>query len=91
VNAVARFDLPDWPRLMSVELAACYLGIGKTTLEEKGPAPKSIGRRVVYDRNDLDRWADALSGQPLGEVEIAQESKQVERNWRERRRKRQGD
>ena len=67
---MARHDLeraamPDWPRLMAVELAARYLGIGTTTLREKGPQPKRIGVRVLYDRRDLDRWADTLDGQPL--------------------------
>lgn len=60
-----RAFLPDWPRLMNVELAAAYLGIGASTLRETGPIPKRNGRRVLYDRKDLDRWADALGGQPL--------------------------
>jgi hypothetical protein len=57
--------MPDWPRLMSVELAARYLSIGTTMLRERGPQPKHLGARVLYDRQDLDRWADALSGQEL--------------------------
>jgi hypothetical protein len=50
---------------MSSPLAAQYLGISETTLRNAGPRPKNIGRRVLWDRTDLDRWADALSGQPL--------------------------
>lgn len=60
-----RAAMPDWPRLMGVDLAARYLGIGATTLRDKGPTPKRIGARVLYDRRDLDRWADTLDGQPL--------------------------
>lgn len=62
-----RTTLPDWPRLMSVELAAAYIGLGVSTVREHGPKPKRWGSRVLYDRRDLDRWADALDGQPLDE------------------------
>ena len=78
MNAPARFELagedlptpsrealPDWPRLMPDRLAARYLGIGTTSLREHGPQPKRLGGRVLWDRKDLDRWADALGGQPL--------------------------
>ena len=54
-----------WPRLLSECEAAEYLSIGTTTLREKGPAPKVLGRRRLYDIKDLDRWADRLGGQPL--------------------------
>lgn len=59
-----RESLPDWPRLMNEGQAAAYLSIGATTLREKGPAPRELGRRRLYDRLDLDRWADRLGGQP---------------------------
>jgi len=69
VNALTpmRATLPNWPRLMRRPEAAAYLGIGVTMLDEHGPAPKRLGRRVLYDIRDLDRWADALDGQPLDE------------------------
>lgn len=63
--AIARADLPDWPRLMRVEQAARYLSIGATMLREHGPKPKRLGGCVLWDRHDLDRWADALGDQPL--------------------------
>lgn len=59
--------MPNWPRLMHEPLAASYLSIGVTKLREDGPKPKRLGGRILYDRNDLDRWADALGGQPLDE------------------------
>lgn len=80
----ARAILPDWPRLMDVELAASYLGIGASTLRESGPEPKRLGRRVLYDRRDLDRWADALGGQPLDEPKRAAETDDVARRVRDR-------
>jgi len=77
--------LPNWPRLMSVEQAADYLSIGRTTLAQQGPTPKRIGRRVLYDRTDLDRWVDRLSGQPLSGREMEQEAAEVERRFFEAR------
>lgn len=71
--SATRADLPDWPRLMRVEQAAAYLSIGTTTLREHGPAPKRLGARVLYDRRDLDRWADALGGLPLDAEQRAAE------------------
>lgn len=78
--------LPNWPRLMSEPQAAAYLSIGKTTLRTKGPAPKREGRRVLYDRLDLDRWADRLGEQPGEDVDYAAECAEEERIWMERRR-----
>jgi len=46
------------PRCLSREQAARYLGIGRTLLSRIGPAPIRLGRRLVYDRVDLDRWLD---------------------------------
>lgn len=81
-----RPDLPDWPRLMSEHLAADYLSIGETTLRASGPEPKRLGRRILYDRIDLDRWADRLGGQPLTVAEQKQEASDVERRFLEKRR-----
>lgn len=53
---------------MSVELAAGYLSISQSMLRVHGPKPKRRGRRVLYDKHDLDRWADILGG---GEVDLA--------------------
>lgn len=87
VKALSRAALPDWPRLMPLDMAAAYVGLKRTCFEAHGPAPKRVGRRKLYDRHDLDRWADALGGQPLDEHQAAEESKEVERRWRARRNK----
>lgn len=76
--------LPDWPRLMDVDLAAAYLGIGASTLRATRIEPVRHGRRVLYDRRDLDRWADALAGQPLDEPARAAETDDVARRVRDR-------
>lgn len=74
------------PRLMREEEAARYLSIGTTMLRERGPAPKKIGRRALWDIRDLDRWADALDGQPLDEADESKEAAEVERRFLERMR-----
>jgi hypothetical protein len=71
---------------MSERQAADYLSIGTTTLRSEGPEPKRWGRRILWDRHDLDRWADRLGGQPLGPLERVQEAAEVERRFLEKRR-----
>lgn len=82
----ARAALPDWPRLMSEPLAAAYLSLGASTLRKDGPAPRRYGRRKLYDRHDLDRWADRLAGQPLSAKAMIDEAAEVERRFMEKRR-----
>lgn len=74
-----------WPRLMSETDAAEFLSIGKTMLREHGPRPKELGRRRLYDRLDLERWADRLGGQPLDKQETEDEADSVEQRFLERR------
>lgn len=83
-----RLALPDWPRLMSEPLAAEYLSIGTTMLRERGPRPKRLGKRRLYDRVDLDRWADNLGGQPLNVAQQRTEAIDIERRFLEKRRAR---
>lgn len=82
--------LPDWPRLLDADAAAAYLSIGLTTLREKGPAAKELGRRRLYDRKDLDRWVDALGGQPLDLAEADAQAVDTERQFFEARRRARG-
>ncbi len=85
-DEIRRAALPDWPRLMDIELAAAYLSRSPTVIRERGPKPKRDGRSVLYDRHDLDRWADSLGGQPLNPQDREEEAKEVERRFLERRR-----
>lgn len=75
---------------MDERMAADYLGIGTTQLRECGPAPRRdpirLGRRTLWDIQDLDRWADALAGQPLDDTQAGSHSRDVERNFLKRRR-----
>jgi hypothetical protein len=71
---------------MPEPLAAAYLQIGTTVLRERGPKPKYVGRSVRWDRLDLDRWSDALDGQPLTAGQAESEATEVERRFLEKRR-----
>lgn len=53
------------PRFHSKEEAARYLGVGVTTFLGFGIVPVNIGRRVVWDHQSLDIFADRLVGKPL--------------------------
>jgi hypothetical protein len=51
-------------KMLSTSEAATYLGLGKSTLDKfrlTGDGPRFItcGRRVVYDPEDLDAFANA--------------------------------
>lgn len=83
-----RASLPDWPRLMPIELAAAYLSRSATVIRERGPQPKRDGRSVLYDRRDLDRWADRLAEQPLDDEAEQEEAAEIERRFLESRRAR---
>ena len=48
------------PRLLPAPEAARYLGIGETTLRGLGLPVVPIGARRLYDRLDLDAYADSL-------------------------------
>ena len=48
------------PRLLSASAAARYLGIGETNLRGLPIRRRMLGARRLYDRNDLDAWADDL-------------------------------
>jgi predicted DNA-binding transcriptional regulator AlpA len=59
--------LPNWPRLLSAELAAAYLGISRTTFLGAAdgtvwPAPIRHGKRVLWCRRALDQAVDARVG-----------------------------
>ncbi len=63
-----RTDLPDWPRGLSRDDAAIYVGVGTTLFDEMvkdgrmpQPAPPDrFNARVVWDRRKLDMALDAL-------------------------------
>ena len=62
-------DRPDqpvlWPRLLNVTMAASYLGLAVQTVRNRAgeiPGRKRLGRKVVYDRNVLDRWIERNNG-----------------------------
>ncbi len=54
-----------WPRMLTVELLAAYLGIAAQTVRNNAdriPGRRNLGRRVLYDRHVIDRWLDRGDG-----------------------------
>ncbi|PWC54629.1 hypothetical protein TSO221_08315 [Azospirillum sp. TSO22-1] len=46
---------------MSKDMAAAYISLSVGTLGNLPIVVRRVGARVLYDRNDLDRWADGLA------------------------------
>lgn len=59
--------LPDWPRLLPVDLAAAYVGQSQSgflaAVGTLWPESVRIGRLRRWDRIALDKAVDALGGQ----------------------------
>ena len=70
------------PRYFGPAEAARYLGLSPKTLQRmrvtgEGPPYVKVGRRVIYDRLDLDGWAAKrkrrFTGEEIGEPEPDEE------------------
>lgn len=57
----ARTPLPITPRLMTAPVAAAYLGVSESTLRTFAIRRKVLGGKRVYERADLDSFADGLT------------------------------
>ena len=55
--AVARAFVP---RLMPCPEAAAYLGVSATTLRQLPIPRRALGAKRLYDKADLDAYADSL-------------------------------
>lgn len=58
-------DTPGGLDLMSSRCVASYLGVSVSFLEKRrvtggGPPYMKLGRRVLYNRGDLEAWAKRL-------------------------------
>ena len=55
--------MPNWPRALSAQLAANYVGLSVTSFREHVAADVQPVRltpgRLAWLREDLDRWLDA--------------------------------
>lgn len=59
--------LPDWPRMLSRDQAAAYVGVSTGTFAREvaagfWPAPLERGRRQTWDRAAIDRMLDQRGG-----------------------------
>lgn len=48
------------PRLMPAPIAARYIGVSETMLRQLPIPRRAIGAKRVYDKRDLDAYADSL-------------------------------
>lgn len=74
-------DAPQYaypPRFFPVDEAARYLGVSANTFRALGIVPMNIGRRILWDRNSLDLYADQLAGKPLSAPDRARASSDIE-------------
>ena len=54
-----------WPRLLTIDMAARYLGLSAKTIRNHGnllPGKRSWGGKVVFDRHEIDRMLDKTRG-----------------------------
>lgn len=58
-------DFP--PRLMPAPAAAHYLGVSVSTLRQLSIPRRSLVAKRVYDKSDLDSYADSLPYNGSGE------------------------
>ena len=52
-----------WPRLLSIEVLAQYIGCGAQTIRNRAakgdiPGRRKLGRRTFFDRVEIDLWLD---------------------------------
>jgi hypothetical protein len=59
-------SLPSWPRLLTLDLAAAYVGMSPNAFEMDvpavWPAPVPGMRRKVWDRAEIDATLDRIRG-----------------------------
>ena len=58
-------DMPHWPRALSVNLAAAYVGLSPSTIRKLPGFPPPIyitTGRTVWLKEALDKWLDLKSG-----------------------------
>lgn len=58
--SIRPIDLVALPRLMKEAAAATYLGVSRSTLRKLELPRRTCGALRLYDRRDLDEWADNL-------------------------------
>lgn len=61
------------PRLMPAPQAAHYLGVSPATLRSLPIPRKQLGSKRLYDRIDLDAYADSLRSEAESEVNTCDE------------------
>lgn len=76
---MARCDLTFPPRLLSSAKAAAYLGISETTLRTLGLPRRILGTRRLYDRYELDAFADGLEAEDSATDQLQKDQAECDR------------
>lgn len=76
---MARCDLTFAPRLLSSARAAAYLGISETTLRTLGLPRRILGTRRLYDRYELDAFADGLEAEDSAADQLQKDQAECDR------------
>lgn len=76
---MARCDLTFAPRLLSSARAAAYLGISETTLRTLGLPRRILGTRRLYDRHELDAFADGLEVEDSAADQLREDQAECDR------------
>ena len=87
VKKLSYSELPGWPRLLSLELAASYVGVSEHLFKKnvgiKWPRPHRDGKRVLWDRHELDMMIDGTHGQTQQETRRQKIRERIERHAEE--------
>ena len=64
---LAPADLPSWPRLLAVDMAAAYASLSPGAFESRVgagdfPQPIRVGARKLWDKAAIDTAIDKLNG-----------------------------
>ncbi len=76
--------MTEFPEVLGVKDAACYLGLATSTLAKlrlsgAGPTFCKLGRRVVYRRFDLDAHLDRCQRRRTSDSSLTAKVAQVDR------------
>lgn len=74
-----KVELSYPPRLLSASQAARYIGISESTLRTLGLPRRMLGTRRLYDRYDLEAFADGLEVEPGTTAALAYDQAECDR------------
>jgi hypothetical protein len=84
VKKLSYSELPGWPRLLSLELAASYVGVSEHLFKKnvgiKWPRPHRDGKRILWDRHELDMMIDGTERKTQKIINLEKLRERIERH-----------